>query len=402
MSKSMALKSTWFVIGSLCSVALMASCSSDSSDDGGSGGTSASGGVGGAAGTTSGSAGTLGAGTGGAAGTGTGGASAGTAGASAGSAGTAAGTAGTAGAAAGSAGTAGSGVVADPTLVQPSRPQITDFTDVDTAATPPLWGGDPMTNSLTGGFYYYPTTAIMGAFDTTAGTWTITGNVANYSGFGMWFDVRQPGGEFCVNCAIDAVSAGCTGISFKISGTGPTGDLAFRLQAWDNYPYTAAEMKGSCVPVDPEMPWVDCVDMQSTFALPAAEMEIQIPFDMLAGGKPLMTGGASQMVGWQIALPWSDTATAYDINIVVKDVKFYGAATCGMGMGGAGGAGGMAGSAGTAGGAGTAGTAGEAGTAGTAGTAGGGNGGGGQGGVAGTAGTAGTAQGGTAGSAGNN
>lgn len=372
----------------MCSVALMASCSSDEGDGGGSGATGATSGSAGVSGSgTSGSAGSV-AQTGGSAGT-TGG-TAGSAGSGAGTAGTGAGTAGTAGDTAGTAGSGGTGVVADPTAVQPTRPQITDFTDVDTTGTEPKWGGDPMTNALTGGFYYYPTGAIMGAYDTTAGTWTITGNAADYAGFGMWFDVRMAGGEFCANCAIDAMAAGCTGISFKISGTGPTMPVAFRLQAWDNYPYTATEMKGSCVPVDATMPWVDCVDTQATFELPATEMEIQVPFDSLMGGKPLTTGGADQIVGLQFALPWSAAATAFDVNIVVKDLKFYGAETCG---GGGDGSGGTAGTAGTAGAAGTAGTAGDGGT---------GNGGGGQGGVAGTAGTAGTAgSAGSAGSAGN-
>jgi hypothetical protein len=391
MSKSRALSSSSFIVASMCSVALMASCSSDEGDGGGTGATGATGGASaGVSGSgTSGAAGTI-AQTGGSAGTSPSGGTGGSAGSGAGTAGTST-SGGSAGATAGSAGTAGSAVVADPTPVQPTRPQITDFTDVDTTGTDPKWGGDPMTNALTGGFYYYPMGAITGAYDTTAGTWTITGNAADYAGFGMWFDVRQPAGEFCVNCAIDAVAAGCTGISFKISGTGPVEDVAFRLQAWDNYPYTATEMKGSCVPVDATMPWVDCVDMQSTFALPATEMEIQIPFDSLMGGKPLMTGGANQIVGLQFALPWSATATAYDVNIVVKDLKFYGAATCGGGGGGTGGMGGTAGSAGAAG---------DAGSAGTAGQGGAGNGGGGQGGVAGTAGTAGTSAG-TAGSAGN-
>ena len=121
----------------------------------------------------------------------------------------------------------------------------------------------------------------MGDPDPAMSSWTVTGEVATYSGFGLWLDSRLSDGAYCGTCCTDAAASGCEGIAFTISGTGLTETqmMDFRLETWDNY-IVDATGKGGCVPMSEATQYSDCVNMAYKFALPATPMEIQVPFAM--------------------------------------------------------------------------------------------------------------------------
>ena len=380
----------------LATTLIVSACSSDDTkgdddddDNGGSAGTNPSGGKGGTSGGQGGST----------AGTGTAGTTAGASGsATAGTAGTGGSTAGTAGTASGgTAGTAGASGSGGGTggpfsckAVPATCNAISDF-----PASGMCFGngdfkggtGQPYGEGLT--------------LDQTGGALHVSGTVSTYSGFNLWF-------SYCSDLSA------YTGISFTLSGVvgaaAPAANtLDFQLQTNSTFPWQTAQnmtdMKGGCTATDATNPYASCIAPLLNVPVPPADAPatVTVTWDQMAGGSPAPWSVAmspKEIMGIQWQFPWSSTATAYDVDVTIDDVKFTGgtetACTNGScsGSGGAGGAGG-AGGGGTGGDA-AGGTAGAgAGGGGAGGAAGAGMGGGGSGGA-----SAGTGGGGTAGTAG--
>lgn len=250
---------------------------------------------------------------------GTGGASAGSAtGGNAGSA-----TGGTGGSTTG--GTAGTGgnttqVAAECPGVVPGVTLIADFETAPEAGATYEWGSaDQGTTDFWGGTFSYPAAVELTFAD---GAMTAAGNVADYSGFGLYVQ----------NCA-DASSF--EGIRFKIKGDPPMGKLSFALQTNQNE--WASGLKGSCLAPDAQR-YVNCVHPSASITITADFTTVEVKWADLKAGKPAAaaTTDGSDVIGLQFILPWVEKGTAYDTSVTIDDVEFIG---MGGGTGGAGGAG---------------------------------------------------------------
>lgn len=139
-----------------------------------------------------------------------------TAGTSAGSGGTSAGSGGsgnTAGTGGGSAGTPGTGFECP----VPTEPLITDFELAADDTTPADTTFGDFTMTFSGGTFYYPgdTATFPLTSDMSTGVWELSGEVGDFSGFGLYFNAA--GGA----CQLVDASA-FKGISFMISGDVPS------------------------------------------------------------------------------------------------------------------------------------------------------------------------------------
>jgi hypothetical protein len=251
--------------------------------------------------------------------------SGGSAGNSAGTAGSGGSNAGTAGSGGSSAGTAGSGggaqTVTACTGVEPEAPAITDFEMTPASGGKFEWGSAAQGDmDFWGGTFNYPAALALTVAD---GTMTAAGSVAEYAGFGLYVQ----------NCA-DASSF--DGVRFKISGNPPLGKMRFAVQTNKNE--WATGVKGSCLAADAKK-FIDCAHPSVEIEVTGAETTVEVTWDELLGGKPAAsaTTDGSDVIGLQWILPWTETATAYDVSVVIDDVEFIGEGS-GSGGGGSGGA----------------------------------------------------------------
>jgi hypothetical protein len=209
-----------------------------------------------------------------------------------------------------------------PGVVPPST-AISDFTDL--VGDEPNWGEAPNENAFYGGFFAYPAAAI--TLDFAEDTLNGGGNVADYSGIGMWL-------AYCAD------ASAFDGVRFTIAGNaGPSGSVTFTLQTNQNYWANAMEMKGACLASQANRysacvsPFIVIDDISET------PQTVEILWSDLKGGKPTASTDGSDIVGLQWAFAWTEGATAYAAELTIDDVEFIGEGSGGMGNGGAGGMG---------------------------------------------------------------
>jgi hypothetical protein len=313
-------RSSWTLVLSV--PALVASgllaCSA-AKDEGGTGGS----GKGGA--TTAGGSGG-GAGLGGRAAAGGFGGGAGTGG-SGGSAGMGGGTAAGGG---GGGGTTTSGATGtDGKLCAPPQSLITDFTHDSSADTTQVHFGSAGT--LGGGEYIYPTTGTYPlTSDVTGDSWHISGEVGDYSGFGLYFD----------NCSrIDA--SAYQGISFKVSGlVEQDGGITFQIDTlndtiaatWLNTHGGSVQdgAPGRCLPPDsaPNQ-WAQTTCAEPTQSIPVTDTPTvqTILWTDFSGGKPDTSVNPSDIVSihWFFPNPagvGTGSVQTYKVDITLDDLSF--------------------------------------------------------------------------------
>jgi hypothetical protein len=277
------------ILGALvlsCGVGLVPACSSGGDDD--DDGTAGKGGGGSSSGSTQG----------------------GSAGSSAGST-----TGGT-----GGAGGDASQVVTKCQGVVPSSPAIADFDTAPAAGAMYQWGSPAQgTTDFWGGTFNYPAKLELSFED---GALTATGRVTEYTGFGLYVQ----------NCAN---ASSYEGVRFKISGNPSPGKMSFAVQT--NRNEWANGTKGACLAAE-DKKFIDCSHPFASIDVTETPTEVTLKWADFAGGKPAAdakTDGAD-VIGLQFILPWSETATAYDVSVTVDDVEFIGSGAGGDGSGGAG------------------------------------------------------------------
>jgi hypothetical protein len=187
--------------------------------------------------------------------------------------------------------------------------------------------------------------------DMTTGGLHVTGMVTGYGhGFNIWFTLCS---------TLEAY----TGVEFKVSGT--TGDtvapntIDFQVQTNSDYPwqpFPPTNMKGTCTAPTVDMAWSMCLAPTAAGLMLGAAAQT-VTWAQVMGGSPVMwspTASPKEVVGLQWQFPWSETRTAYTVDVTLDDVKFTGGtgptSACPAymaGMGGAGGAGGSGGSGGS-------------------------------------------------------
>ena len=236
----------------------------------------------------------------------------------------------------GTAGTSGSVATDGVACPVPTAALITDFTyvpaDGGTASTTEVHFGNSTT--LGGGEFVYPAATSTSAYpitsDMTQSNWHITGNIGDYSGFGLYFD----------NCSRVNASA-YKGISFKISGTvaSPTGSsITFGVgtikntisAAWINaHGGTGAVNAGSCTPTTGTSQYYQtgCGENTKTIPVTATPTTQSILWTDFTGGLPETSVTPSDILSihWNFLNPTgvgTTSVTPYAADIVLDDLSF--------------------------------------------------------------------------------
>lgn len=210
----------------------------------------------------------------------------------------------------------------------------------------------------------------------------VKGTVAGYGrGFNIWFNycsdfkdvtgvtftlsgksggggAAPPAGGSDAGGAAGSGGAGSGGDATAGAATGGTGGASappaplkinFEVQTNTNYPWQPRpeDKKGACTSPTPENPWNDCVpSAKNGILVPETPTEVTVTFATdLTGGtpEPWSADKIKEIIGFQWQFPWSGSATAYDVDVTVDNVKFLSStvtAECAAASAPAGGAGG--------------------------------------------------------------
>lgn len=214
--------------------------------------------------------------------------------------------------------------------VEPTGTVIADFDTPPEDGAMYEWGSaDKGETDFWGGTFTYPA-AVELSFDD--GALTAAGNVADYSGFGLYVTTCADASAF-------------EGIRFKIKGNPPMGKLQFALQT--NRNEWANGMKGSCIATEANR-YVNCVHPSVSVTVPEGDefTTVEVKWADLGAGKPAADAKTSgdDIIGLQWILPWAEKGTPYDVSVTIDDVEFIGE---GSGTGGSGAGGDGAGGSGT-------------------------------------------------------
>lgn len=214
---------------------------------------------------------------------------------------------GDAGAGNGSGGTTAGACTTPEASAVPSAPPpaalITDFSEpcVDEMDMPTgqacfgLWP-----NFYGGTWAPYPEGDLEGGHDADNEQWTISGEVATYAGFGVWF--RDAGSGECVD------GSSYSGIGFTISGdAGPSGTLRMFVRQIGN---------AGASPMDA---YVD-VEVTDT------PTQIELSWSEFTGGSPVATVTAGEITGLQWDFGWvedeENPMDPYEVDVVIDDLTF--------------------------------------------------------------------------------
>jgi hypothetical protein len=211
---------------------------------------------------------------------------------------------------------------------------ITDFTyDPDSGATDQVRFGNFGT-TLSGGEDVYANAPGTMTSDVTGNDWHISGNVANYAGFALYFDN--------VNSCNMADASAFSGISFTIWGTTGGMPITMGVSTLDDTVTpswlasvdagSATPTPGSCIPTSGNGPYYHpgCGDPSTsitvattaTSAATAQTVTLHWATDFPTGGACEAYVKASQILSIYWQFPWATNATPYNVDIHIDNLKF--------------------------------------------------------------------------------
>ena len=187
------------------------------------------------------------------------------------------------------------------------------------------------TQTFSGGTFVYPNEETMPLYpltsDVTEDHWHITGEVGDYSGFGLFFQ----------DCAKFDASA-FDGIQFTISGdVGMGTTLEFRVgtaadavsHEWLHENGQTAEPAnfGRCLPPGDNQYDGNCSEPKVTVTVTESPEVVTVFWDDLTGGSPESSVAPSELtsVAWALPAPagvGTEGVTTYSVDLVVDDLKF--------------------------------------------------------------------------------
>ncbi len=230
-------------------------------------------------------------------------------------------------AATGGAGEAGTGGTAPEGAVEcpdPTTALITDFTlAADATETAQITWGD-FTDTFSGGTLVYPDT--LGS-DMTSGAWHVSGEVADYTGFGFYFSV--PSGS----CGLIDASA-FDGLSFTVSGTLPEGRA---LTMWVSTASTTVSTAwylahditdkdpgfGRCEPASDNEYDGTCDNAKAAVPVTETPTTVALEWTDFTGGKPAGALNPAEITGFGFFFTWGgSTDTAYEVDVTIDDLSF--------------------------------------------------------------------------------
>ena len=245
---------------------------------------------------------------------------------------TAMGTGGTASAAGATNATAGPGpdtskAIACPT---PTDSLIMDFTDDPSGEGVQATFGD-FTETFSGGTFVYPSEETMPLYpltsDVTEGDWHITGEVGDYSGFGLFF-------QDCTKFDASAFD----GIEFTIRGdVGMGNTLEFRVgtaantvsHEWLHENGQTAEPVnfGRCIPPGSNQYDGSCTEPKVSVTVTDTPEVVTVLWEDLTGGSPesFVTPSELTSIAWALPAPsgvGTESVITYSVDLVIDDLRF--------------------------------------------------------------------------------
>lgn len=206
----------------------------------------------------------------------------------------------------------------------PSAALITDFTlAADATETAQITWGD-FTDTFSGGTLVYPDT--LGS-DMTSGAWHVSGEVADYTGFGFYFSV--PSGS----CGLIDASA-FSGLSFTVSGTLPAGRA---LTMWVSTATTTVSTDwylahditdkepgfGRCEPASDNEYDGTCDNAKAEVPLSATPETVSLTWADFTGGKPAGALNPAEITGFGFFFTWGGASdTPYEVDVTLDDLSF--------------------------------------------------------------------------------
>lgn len=226
----------------------------------------------------------------------------------------------------------------------PTADAGTDAGAADAAAPVPADGnasfGD-FSTQFSGGTYVYPSGGAWPvATDVSGGNWHITGDIGDYSGFGLYF-----GGTIAPEtraCTVVDLSA-YDGISFTISGSVAMGNTLTMSVArssnnvshvWLNTiamprPNPPAERNsGTCIPASTNQFDGTCASPTTTITVTAEPTTVTVLWSQLMGGLPQAGVDPTEITGiaWSFPNPPgvgnAATAMPYPVDLVIDNFQF--------------------------------------------------------------------------------
>lgn len=212
----------------------------------------------------------------------------------------------------------------------PKDPLIMDFASDPSGDGVQATFGD-FTETFSGGTFVYPNEETMPLYpltsDVTEGNWHITGEVGDYSGFGLFF-------QDCTKFDASAFD----GIEFTISGDiGMGSTLEFRVgTAADTVSHewlyangqTAEPVNfGRCIPPGTNQYDGSCSEPKVTVTVTDTPTKTTVLWEDLTGGSPeaFVTPSELTSVAWALPAP-SGVGTGgvitYSVDVVIDDLKF--------------------------------------------------------------------------------
>jgi hypothetical protein len=258
----------------------------------------------------------------------------------------------------GGGGTSGSDVVCNPTngnfaagagVACPAPAVsglITDFTvsaDAgvpDGGATQARFGDD--STALSGGESTYANSPGTISSDVSGGDWHIQANVANYAGFGLYFDpVPVTVNNVSIPCNMVDASA-FTGISFTVWGSTAGNGITMAMGIVDDTPtpswftsvgVTMPPSAGSCIPAPAGTqyyhpgcadPTAAAVNIPSTAVSASSAQPVSLKWTDFVNGacKPNVIPGQIVSISWQFAWGTPGPTTPYAVDIHIDNLKF--------------------------------------------------------------------------------
>ena len=113
------------------------------------------------------------------------------------------------------------------------------------------------------------------------------------------------------------------GLSFEVVNNGTTTpNINVQIQVHDDSPIDTTNHRGGCVYSSEDKKYSDCVYPNTAVTIPTDGSAIQLPWAAFSGGKPVtgVDGKAVDGLQWEF---WKSDATPYDLDIVIKNIKFY-------------------------------------------------------------------------------
>lgn len=186
-------------------------------------------------------------------------------------------------------------------VMPPAAGTITDFTTVDAMGN---WG----MGAFAGGIFNYPAAITA---DDKAMALHASGMVADYSGFGMYFNTCTDASAF-------------KGVQFDIKGNaGKSGMVTLSIQTNETSPIDPVNMKGACMFSSPATEYTDCVPPSAQVAVTAGGATVKVMFAATAGGKPVAVASPNQLLGLQWSFAWAGPGdTPYAADVTVDNVQF--------------------------------------------------------------------------------